>query len=47
MDIIVNGVQRMDGENHEIVQQNNSDKVKTIMNQSEKEVGKFRDRNKI
>ena len=47
MDIIVKGAQRMDGENHEIVQQNNSAKVKPIMNQSEKEVGKFRDGNEI
>ena len=47
MDIIVKGVQRMDGEKHEIVQQNNSAKVKPVMNQSGKEVGKFRDRNEI
>ena len=39
----------MDGENHETVQQNNSHcaKVKPIMNQSKKEVAKFRDRNEI
>ena len=47
MDIIVTRVQRMDGEGHETVQQNNSAKVKPIMNQSAKEVGKFRDRNEI
>ena len=41
MDIIVKGVRRMDGENHEIVQQNNSAKVKPIMNQSEKRGGEI------
>ena len=41
MDIIVKRVQRMDGENHETVQQNNSAKVKAIMNQSEKRGGEI------
>ena len=41
MDTIVKGVQRMDGENHETVQQNNSAKVKPIMNKSEKRGGEI------